>query len=137
MKLPSPLPRRAHEPLGALIDIVFLLLIFFMLVGALQWPEPLPVKPPSSQASERGAAQQSIVTLAADGRLAFAGQQLDKQALVVMVKRHLAEEPRVTIALKADASTATREVMAVLDALRQAGVKQLSLLTISATPQSP
>jgi biopolymer transport protein ExbD len=131
LKLPSPLPRRANEPIGPLIDIVFLLLIFFMLVGTLKPPEPLPVEPPSSRYSEKRSGQQQMVSLTADGRLAFAGQTLTKRELVRILKRRFAENAPLTVALKADAAAKASEVIAVLDALRQAGIERLSLLTVT------
>lgn len=102
-----------------------------MLVGAWQSPDLLPVKPPSSQTHHKPAAQQGIVMLAADGRLAFAGQMVDKKTLMERVKRRVARDPQMVIALEADATVASREVIAVLNTLRQAGVEHLSLLTVS------
>lgn len=131
MKLPSPQPRRIHEPIGPLIDIVFLLLIFFMLLGALQWPESLPVKPPVSRTVKQSILHQDIVTLAADGRLSFMDQPLNKQALVAIVERQLAINPELTMAIEADARVASSEVIALLNTLRQTGIKRLSLLTVS------
>ncbi len=64
-------PRRpGGEPIVPMINVVFLLLVFFLMTAAIAPPEPVPVTPP--QASEAAATEAGLVlTLDATGTLRF------------------------------------------------------------------
>lgn len=120
--------------MGPLIDVVFLLLIFFMLVGTFMPPEPIKVNPPLSESGEGAASSHLAVLLAADGRLAFEGRELERTALARTLAQRLAEGTQPTVQLKADAARPAHEVIDVLDALRAAGIDDLVLLTVAEGP---
>src|SRR3546814_21197217 len=69
-----------------LINVVFLLLIFFMLVGRLTQAAPFTVTPPVSQQAEAAEPQpaeappEAAIQIAADGRLAPNGRLLEPLA---------------------------------------------------------
>lgn len=130
MKLRRPPPRRdAEAGLVPLINVVFLLLVFFMLAGTLSPPEPLAVTPPRS-AGGRGAEAGGLAVLVdARGWLAVEGQRVDPAGLAALAARRLAAEPDLAVTVKADAALEARQLLTVLDALRSAGAVRVSLLT--------
>ncbi len=130
MRLPVTPPRRSCENTAPLIDIVFLLLIFFMLVGVLAPPEPIPVDPPASHDFPAPEDHPVILLLAADGRLAFEGREWGLSALTARLRQHISEDNNIQIDLKADAAVHTERLIAVMDALRSLGIKRISLLTV-------
>lgn len=136
MRCSAPPPRRVREPIAPLIDVVFLLLIFFMLVGVIAPPEPFAVEPPAAERASAEGGGQLTILLAADGRLAFEGMELDLPMLQARLGERLAEAEgrEVGVELKADATVASGRVIAVLDALRAAGVERLGLLTVRGNP---
>ena len=125
---------RDHDP-GAgilpLINVVFLLLIFFMLAGQLTAAGPFKVTPPVSQqaAAERQAAvpREAAVLVAADGRLALNGQPVDAPALKAAMAADLARQPDLPVSLRADRAAEAVAVVAVMETLRDAGVRRLQL----------
>lgn len=132
MKLPSPVVlRRSDEPMGPLIDVVFLLLIFFLLVGTVAPPDPIKVDPATSESDDGPVNGELAVLLSADGRLAFEGQELERTALARAVRQRLAEGAQPIVQLKADARLSAQEVIAVLDLLRGVGIDDLVLLTVT------
>jgi biopolymer transport protein ExbD len=117
--------------MGPLIDVVFLLLIFFLLVGTAAPPEPIKVDPATSESDDGPVNGELVVLLSADGRLAFEGQELERTALARALRQRLAEGAQPTVQLKADARLSAQEVIAVLDLLRGAGIDDLVLLTMT------
>lgn len=101
-----------------------------MLVGVISSPELLPVEPPVAEHAAPGQQSQRVILLAADGRLAFEGQTLDRPALTARLTGLLSEDRAITVELKADAAVTSAQVIAVLDALRAAGIEQATLVAV-------
>jgi biopolymer transport protein ExbD len=133
MRLPAPPPHRPAEPIAALTDIEFLLLIFFMLVGVIAPREPFPVEPPAADGATSSGHGKLTILLADDGRLGFEGEELDLPQLSARLRERLTQEGMrdAELELKADAAVNSARILAVFDALRSAGVERLSLLTVS------
>ena len=72
--------------MSSMTDLVFLLLIFFMLAGRLVTPEPFDIDPPASQSETNARADGLEIQLAADGRLALDGETIALDALVEAVE---------------------------------------------------
>lgn len=133
MRLPQPSRREFGEPVIPLINIVFLLLIFFMLAGTLAMPEPFPVDPPEARSGEQADDAEGVILLGRDGALAFEGQELaDDDSLVRVIESRLQAEPDVDLQLKADGNVASARLLDVMDRLREAGAERLLLLTTRA-----
>src|SRR5690606_29249188 len=83
-----------------LINVVFLLLIFFMVAGRLNEAEPFKVVPPVSQQAgppEAAALRVLAVLVAADGRLALNGRPMDAAGLRAAVAAALAQRPDLPV----------------------------------------
>lgn len=111
-----------------LINVVFLLLIFFMLAGRVAEPDPPGVDPPPMAAGEDYAGGQMTVALAADGTLTLDGEPVAAET----IRGHLdGRETVPAVVVKADGAVAAGSLLEVLDALRAAGVDDLSLVARS------
>lgn len=130
MRFEPPRPRNEDERILPLINVVFLLLIFFMLAGRLSASDPFQVEPPRSSAESATEAQEAVVLVSTDGRLALDGRVLDEPALSQAVAERLRSEPATQIRLKADGRADAAEVVRILELLRDAGVERLKLLTV-------
>lgn len=132
MQLPQP-PQRGQgdDGLIPLINIVFLLLIFFMLAGALSRPDPLEISPPTSADGAPAAVDEAVLSLAADGRLALDDAPLERAALTGALTRLLEQSDELRLKLKADAAVEAELLLPLLDELRAAGVERLTLLTVA------
>ena len=109
-----------------LINVVFLLLIFFMLAGQLASTDPFPTEPPRSASEGMTQERRMVVHLGADGRLAFNGAIVDEAALRDAVARH---GPSPAVQLKADSRADAPRMVRTMELLRSAGVERVDLLT--------
>ena len=116
--------------LTALIDVVFLLLIFFMVSTTFEWRTELGIELPEASARE-SARDDAVVDVVIDaaGAVEVEGRRLDdpttpnlRQALA-RAARGL-DSPQV--AISADAQTTHQSVVTVMDAARLAGLYRLS-----------
>ncbi|WP_420347659.1 ExbD/TolR family protein [Pelagibius sp.] len=130
MQFQPPRARNDDERILPLINIVFLLLIFFMLAGRFSATDPFQITPPQSVSEGPAATQDIVVQIAADGRLAVNGTPLDESALKAQVAQRLAGAEGLQVRLKADGGASALQVVVVMELLREAGVERLQLLTV-------
>jgi biopolymer transport protein ExbD len=130
MRLPDPGRREQGENLVPLINIVFLLLIFFMLAGTFTQPELFRVEPPRSLSETQPADEALAVLLSADGRLALEGDAVADAQLVVVLAQRLKDPQAPPVQLKADGQVRSQRLLEVMDLLREAGVEKIRLVTV-------
>ena len=122
--------RKEDERILPLINVVFLLLIFFMLTGRLAATDPIEVAPPRSAGEGMPDVEEILVLVGADGRLALDSQVMDAATLERAVAERVAASEALRVRLKADGAAEAVNVVAVMELLRDAGVERLSLLTV-------
>ena len=129
-------PRRpAAERMLALIDVVFLLLIFFMLSGTLRPPQPLEVAAPESASAEPSAprAESPVVWLDRAGAVALDAEPLARSELASRLRARLAatSAPDATgrVELRADARVPASALLPLLEELEAAGAREIDLVT--------
>lgn len=130
MRLPVPPPREYSEHVLPLINIVFLLLIFFMLSATLEPPLPFAVTTPESQRNSPGGPTEDVVVVAADGRVGVGGQEIRRGELVSVAVRERVGRGGRPVKLKMDANTDARLFLDIIEDLKQAGIEQIVLLTV-------
>jgi biopolymer transport protein ExbD len=131
MRLPAPPSRPVREPIGPLVDVVFLLLVFFLLAGTLEPVPPLRVEPPRSQSArtESGEHRPLTLLLAGDGRVGLDGQVVDPGEFASRLAVPLAEQPGRPVRLIADAEAGSGGVLMLLAELRRLGAGEIALVT--------
>jgi biopolymer transport protein ExbD len=120
-------PRRPARAEGVvpLINIVFLLLIFFMMSATIAPPEPLPVTPPAADAAEAVTPAGEVLHVGADGALAW-GSLRDDAVLAA-----LAAAPVQELVVRADAGLDGAGFAALMARLRAAGVEAVVLAVVA------
>lgn len=124
---PQKRPDRSEENILPLINIVFLLLIFFMLAGALNTRPPFPLTPPETAHASDSQPQADTLAVAADGRLALGSEAVAAEDLAELLADRNKDQP---LQVKADTALPARKLTALLSDLRAAGVAQVRLLTV-------
>ena len=133
MKFRATQPDSPEINLTALIDIVFLLLIFFMVTTTFEWRSKLSIELPKASAQE-GTRDDAVVAVMIDAaghvhvegrRLNDAGATALRRALVNAARGF--DTPQVVVS--ADAQTPHQSVVTVMDAARQAGLYRLTFAT--------
>ena len=121
---PPVRPRAARENIVPMINVVFLLLIFFLISAQIAPPDPFDVAPPELNNGAPGGSQ-DVLYIAADGRLAF---NEARNEAVFDALRSLPEE--TTLAIRADAALPAAVLAALLPRLAEAGQTDIELLTV-------
>jgi len=128
MHFPDRRPDRSEERILPLINVVFLLLIFFMIAGSLSVAEPFEVAPPESRSEGAHDAEGVMILMSTDGRLALEGEPLPEAALLARLEARLAAAPQTLVKLKADGDAPANRLVRFTQALYEAGVEKLELL---------
>jgi biopolymer transport protein ExbD len=116
-----------------MIDVVFLLLIFFLVATRFEQEErDMDVDLP--QASEAqptiNESQEIFVTVTPTGEFYVDGQQLDARTLeAVLEDAYQANPGRQRVTIRADRDSRTRHVVAVMNACNEANIYNYSLAT--------
>lgn len=139
----SPPKRRGSDAsLLPMINVVFLLLIFFLISAKLAPPEPFAVTPPEAQAGAEATAELTL-HLDAAGRLGFRELTSDSAGTDAPLLAALAAERTATcegtdcteaprLLLRADAATPVERLAALLPALATAGFAGAELIVSEA-----
>jgi biopolymer transport protein ExbD len=128
MRVPRAPLKRARIEMLPLIDIVFLLLVFFiygMLSMALH--RGMPVRLPVSSQAEMDRREALSVTVRADGAVFVDRAAVSSNSLTRELKRLTSNWRDPVVMLFADRSVPYQEVYGVLDRIRMAGISRISL----------
>lgn len=119
--------RRSPISLTPLIDVVFILLIFFMLASSfIDW-RTIALDTPGKAAKRPSMEGALLVELRRDG-LRLSGETLGLEALVTRVSNRIAQKPDQRVLIKPTPGVMLQDAVTVLDRLAAAGVKNLSLI---------
>jgi biopolymer transport protein ExbD len=130
VRLRRPSSAAEHEGTLPLINVVFLLLVFFMVAGALERMDAFPIEAPRTGAGETSRPDREMVLIGADGQLAYGSEILPSvEALADRIAQARADGEPQPLTVKADAGAEAATVVAVLHGLRAAGILRVTLLT--------
>ena len=110
--------RPQHETIVTLIDIVFFLLVFFMLIGRMDASSPFELSPPISAGGDALPQGGMTVSLSQDGRLALDGVERPRAEIVTVLRDAIAtsREP-LFVRINAHADTPVRHLLPLVTAL--------------------
>ena len=114
-----------REPTIALINIVFLMLVFFIVAGTLTQPIESDVSLVKTAELE-GRAPSDTIVIHADGRLNYRGDDLFDLGNFVT---ELADEERAVLRLLPDRELPAVRLVALANVARKAGVKRVLIVT--------
>ena len=112
----------------SLIDILAILLIFFIVTTTFKKDLPqLKIALPESRSAEAGDKKEEplILEVKDEETLQLDGQPVTLDVLAVELRRVNEENPERGIALQADESVPFRLIVQIIDALRDAGIRNL------------
>ena len=130
----DPTAAQGGVPLTPMMDVVFLLLCFFVTSQILaQWETEIDVTLPTAETGEipQRLPGEVIVNVLPDGRTVVNGQDLDDEALRGMLARLVELFPGQPVLLRADKTTPYEHVVRVLDFCRQADLWNVSFATLA------
>lgn len=135
MRIAPPTARRVfnvNDNLVPLINIIFLLLIFFMIAGRIAVSDAVPVEPLQSATQVPQAEADVVLLVSVAGDVYVESEPVDRDALVPLLQELLAQSDdpdQFRVQVKVDAFLPVEELKAVLSRVRSAGLLKVSLLT--------
>ncbi len=118
----------AQIDMTPMLDIVFIMLIFFIVTTTFSNEKGLsanrpPDNPPTNQPSKA-----LSIRIDADGQIQMAGRIVDIRRVVANTQTFLAENNTTTAAIQAHEDTEHGIVVEVMDQVKQAGITNVSVL---------
>jgi biopolymer transport protein ExbD len=123
-----------QDRLIPLINVVFLLLAFFIISGTFRAADTLAIEPPQAETSGSLDFESQILFMTRDGALALGKKQLSAEQAVEELARWLAKDPDGEVQIKADAQVKARDILPLLRRLSDAKITSVRLI---ATRRSP
>ncbi len=123
----TPRTRRPLINITPLVDVMLLLLIFFMATSTFRDMRALDLQLPEATSGEKQTGHPIEIALARDGEISFDGVAMDHDGLRAVLAATIAENPDVQFVLRADKRVAYAHVVEILDLARKKGVDQLIL----------
>ncbi len=113
--------------IAPLIDLVFLLLIFFMVTTSFVRETGVDINRPSALTAETKKQADILIGVTANGKIFMEKKQIDVRMIHIHVARYLAENPGAAVVIVADRASRTGDVIQVMDQCRLAGAKKISI----------
>lgn len=113
--------------LTPLIDMVFILLIFFMVTSSFVKETGVDIDRPSAATAVRKELASILIAVTSKGEVWIDKRRVDLRAVRANVERLHAENPEGAVVILADEQAPTGIVVRVLDQARLAGVESVSI----------
>ncbi|MEJ2703980.1 MAG: biopolymer transporter ExbD [Sedimentisphaerales bacterium] len=123
------LTAQAEIQMTPLIDMVFILLIFFVVTTSFVSETGLDIQRPQSSSSETLPRENIPVAIGADGRITVDGQRVGLLSIRPFLEKRLRMQPGLPVVLVADKVVSVDRVVRVMDEIRAAGVSEVALAT--------
>lgn len=131
MKIEKKTEVKSEIPQASLPDIIFLLLIFFMVTTVIKKFQGLPLKLPEAEKIEKIESQRHVayIWIAKDGRISIDDQLVQSPEVAnIMYERRIAD-PQVVVSLKIDREAEMGLVTEVQEGLRKADALKVNYST--------
>lgn len=115
--------------ISPLIDVVFLLLIFFIVTTVFVKETGVEISKPRAASSEDLEKRAILLAVTSEGRVWHGGREIGMDGVRAVVAAMLEEDANSPVIVRADARAATEATVRVIDAAKLAGAASVSLAT--------
>jgi biopolymer transport protein ExbD len=113
--------------IAPLIDMIFILLIFFLVTTSFTRETGVEVNRPASASARELAKDSFLVAVTVDGSVYVHNRVVDLLELRTLVQNALKDDPDRPVVILADRASLTGRVIAVMDACTLAGAKRVAV----------
>jgi biopolymer transport protein ExbD len=110
-----------------MLDVVFIMLIFFIVTASFVKEAGIDVNRPDAATAERKERGNILVAITENGQIWINKRQVDPRAVRANIERMHAENPQGTVVIQADKNSKNGLLVQVMDAARLAGVEGVSI----------
>jgi biopolymer transport protein ExbD len=115
--------------LTPMLDVVFIMLIFFIVTATFIKQAGIEVMRPEALTAEQKPTVSVLVAIGENGDIWIDKQKVDPTAVRAHIERLHSENPKGGLVVKADRGAKSEKLMAVLAAARAAGLKEVAIAT--------
>ena len=110
-----------------MLDIVFIMLIFFIVTTSFVKETGIDVSRPQASTTERQERGNILIAITENGQIWIDRRQVDPRALRSNIERLHGENPQGSVVVQADAKSQNHLLVQVMDAAKAAGVNQIAI----------
>ena len=134
--LKRPAPRRSLISVVSMIDVMMILLFFFMVTSTYLNLDMVPALQKSDEApgaaAPPGEASTLMIRIAADGQAMVGGQTFDAVALSALLQDRLAADPLTPVVLFPSGAAHLQDLIGVMDVVTRSGAVRVRVIRIEA-----
>jgi len=116
-----------------MLDVVFIMLIFFIVTASFVREAGIDVNKPEAQTSVPQEKANILIAIDAAGEIWIDRRQVDPRAVRANIERLHAENPQGTVVIQADQDAKTKVLIDVMDSARLAGVYDIAIAAPTAS----
>lgn len=129
--LPVSKRRNVDIDIAPLMDMVFILLIFFVVTSTFTRETGVEVSKPQAQTASQLEKENILIAITREGTIHINERQVDIAGAKDIIQQTLAKNPDREAVIIADKSAHTGVLVQVMDACNLAGVKKVSLAALT------
>lgn len=115
--------------LTPMLDVVFILLIFFIVTSVFVTEAGIDVNKPDASTAESRSQDLILIAVSGDGQIWIDGEQIDPRFIRSRFERRLAETPNASVVIQGDEAAENQHVLRILEAARDADIASVSIST--------
>ena len=113
--------------LTPMLDVVFILLIFFIVTSVFVTEAGIDVSKPEASTGEDTSGDLILIAVGPSGDIWIDGDQIDPRFIRSRFELRLADAPNSAVIIQADQSSNNEQVMLILEAAREANIDDVSI----------
>jgi len=118
-------------PLTALMDIMFNLVLFFVVTTTFKSGGGIPVKlPAATSRMPEESAQHTVISISQNGNIYLGDALVDEKSLESRLAEVARKTPQILVVVRADKSVLHGRVVSVMDVVRRAGLMRIAIATV-------
>jgi len=113
--------------LTPMLDVVFIMLIFFIVTASFVKESGIDVNRPDAETAEKKERANILVAIDERNQIWIDKREVDPRAVRANIERLHAENPQGSVVIQADKNSKNERLVQVMDAARQAGIYNVSI----------
>ncbi len=127
MRKPPPQEDEKVADLTPMLDVVFIMLIFFIVTATFIKESGIEINRPDTETAEMKKTVSLLVAVGADNSIWIDKKKVDIRNVRPLMERLHAENPKGGLVIQADSESQVEKVLAIMDAARAIGITQVAI----------
>lgn len=122
-----PTPEETELDMTPMLDIVFIMLIFFIVTTSFVKESGVTVSSPSAQSASQQESVNIYIAITAEGEVWIDRKPVDPRSVRAIVARLHADNPEGSVIIQSDEEATTGILVEVMDQVRLAGIEAIAI----------